>query len=162
MCLDADWEGSSRDRGLTESELHHAGWGHPNSRTVPAPNQVFAWETLPSATSCAEPETAAPELNIVQDVLGSDQAGHVALDQNTHSLDVSKLVLHPCATDQVTSRRCPALACHAPARLSQCPSILLGSLCGQRACEQVAMPAGGEHGSASGCGRMHGATSAGQ
>ena len=117
MCVDVDWVGSSRDRGLTESELHHAGWGHPNSRTVPAPNQEFVWESLPSATSCAEPETTTPELNIVQGVLGSDQAGHVALDQNTHSLDVSKLVLHPCAIDQVTShlaQACPSLACHAP------------------------------------------------
>ena len=101
MCMVADWESLSRDRGLTESELHHAGWGHANSRTVPAPNQTFAWENLPSATSCAEPETATPELSIVEGVLGSDQAGHVALDQNAHSLDVSKLVLHPRAIDQV-------------------------------------------------------------
>ncbi len=93
----ADWEGSLQNRGLTEGELHSGGWGHHNSRTVPAPNQAFLWEKLPSAVPA--PGTAAPSEE--KEVLACVATTEAVLVPDNASLPRVKVVFRPIGPYEV-------------------------------------------------------------
>lgn len=100
-CVLADWEGRLRNRGLTEDELHSAGWGCPSSRTVPQPNQPFKWAELPSAEPAPEPEESPSAVNAIVEGLASEQTTLMALARDNDSVPRTSMMFSAAKAHEV-------------------------------------------------------------